>query len=85
VAHLYVVQVDANERESLRRRIGVRGIATDVHYPVPDHKQKAVGERFAHVRLPVTEAACERVLTLPCFPEMTDAEVAQVIQAVNGR
>ena len=85
VAHLYVVQVDANERESLRNRLGTRGIATDVHYPVPDHKQKAVAERFAHVRLPVTEAACERVLTLPCFPEMTDAEVAQVIQAVNGR
>jgi dTDP-3-amino-2,3,6-trideoxy-4-keto-D-glucose/dTDP-3-amino-3,4,6-trideoxy-alpha-D-glucose/dTDP-2,6-dideoxy-D-kanosamine transaminase len=59
-------------------------VATDIHYPVPDHKQKTLAERFRGVQLPVTEAACRRVLTLPCFPEMTDTEVERVIEAVNG-
>jgi len=35
------------------------------------------------VSLPVTEAACQQVLTLPCFPEMDDAEVGRVIAACN--
>jgi dTDP-4-amino-4,6-dideoxygalactose transaminase len=33
--------------------------------------------------LPVTERICSEVLTLPCFPEMTESEVATVIESVN--
>jgi dTDP-3-amino-2,3,6-trideoxy-4-keto-D-glucose/dTDP-3-amino-3,4,6-trideoxy-alpha-D-glucose/dTDP-2,6-dideoxy-D-kanosamine transaminase len=60
------------------------GLATDVHYPIPDHRQQALFERYGHVRLPVTEQLAQEVLTLPCFPEMTDREVTQVIAACNA-
>jgi dTDP-4-amino-4,6-dideoxygalactose transaminase len=42
VAHLYVVR--AKERESLRAHLAGAGVATDVHYPVPDHRQPGAGD-----------------------------------------
>jgi dTDP-4-amino-4,6-dideoxygalactose transaminase len=83
VAHLYVVR--ARDRDAVRARLAALGVATDVHYPVPDHRQPAYGDAaWAAVRLAVTEAACARVLSLPCFPALTDAEVARVISAVRS-
>lgn len=81
VAHLYVVQTD--QRELLRERLRAAGVGSDVHYPVPDHLQTAwAAEDWARPSLPVTEAACGRVLTLPCFPELTEEEIAAVGAAV---
>ena len=59
------------------------GIATDVHYPIPDHLQSAY-EGPSRPSLPVTERLAREVLTLPCFPELTDAEVDAVIEACNA-
>ncbi len=81
VAHLYVVRCAA--RDDLRAHLAREHIATDVHYPTPDHRQSILSDGFAATGLPVTERACTQVLTLPCFPEMTDAEVAQVIEYCN--
>ena len=79
-AHLFVVRVP--NREAVRQRLAEAGVGTDVHYPVPDHLQKAwSSERWAHTALPYTEESCREVLTLPCFPELMDEEVAEVIDA----
>ena len=82
VAHLYVVQSDW--RDGLAAHLSASGIASDVHYPVPDHRQPVHASRFATVALPATEALCQRVLTLPCFPELRDDEVERVIKACNA-
>jgi dTDP-4-amino-4,6-dideoxygalactose transaminase len=82
VAHLYVVR--SRDRDGLARHLAAQGIATDVHYPIPDHRQPAFGGRYAHVSLPETERACSEVLTLPCFPELDDDEVERVIAACNA-
>ncbi|OZA77437.1 DegT/DnrJ/EryC1/StrS family aminotransferase [Polynucleobacter sp. 39-46-10] len=82
VAHLYVVR--CSERDSLRQHLRKVDIATDVHYPIPDHRQPIFGNRFSDVRLPNTEQLAQEVLTLPCYPEMTDEDVEQVISAVNN-
>jgi len=82
VAHLYVVRT--SRRESLRRHLHAFGVATDVHYPIPDHRQPVFGKVFAEVRLPVTESLVEEILTLPCYPEIGDDEVQRVIDTVNG-
>ena len=79
VAHLYVVR--STDREGLRAHLRQQGIATEVHYPVPDHRQPMLSDRCRDVKLPVTEHAAQQILTLPCFPEMTDAEVERVIAA----
>jgi aminotransferase EvaB len=82
VAHLYVVRTRA--RESLRRHLESCGIGTDIHYPIPDHRQQILKATYANVHLPVTEGLAGEVLTLPCYPEMNDEEVTRVIDAVNG-
>jgi dTDP-4-amino-4,6-dideoxygalactose transaminase len=81
IAHLFVVC--CRDREALRARLAERGIGTDVHYPIPDHLQPTEIARD-HAALPLTEAACREVLTLPCFPGMTDADVDRVIDAIRS-
>ena len=81
VAHLYVLRTA--EREALRAHLSGAGIASEVHYPMPDYRQPALAGRVASAELPATEAACREVLSLPCFPEMSDEEVDAVAEAVN--
>jgi len=81
VAHLYVVH--SEQRDELRAHLDAAGIDTDVHYPVPDHRQPCHEGRYDDVALPVTERHARTALTLPCFPELNDEEVATVIEACN--
>jgi len=81
VAHLYVVRCD--DREALRAHLQASGVQTEVHYPVCDHRQPCHAGAFDHISLPISERDANRVLTLPCFPELTNAEVDQVIAACN--
>jgi dTDP-4-amino-4,6-dideoxygalactose transaminase len=74
----------SDERDAVRAALAAQGIQTDVHYPIPDHRQPAYAAELADVSLPVTEWACDRVLSLPCFPELTDAEVERVCGALRG-
>ncbi len=82
VAHLYVLETQ--DRAGLMAWLKEKGVPCDVHYPVPDHRQKIFGDTYKDIVLEHTERACERVLTLPCFPEMTEQEIDHVIEAVNG-
>ena len=82
VAHLYVVR--STEREALRTHLNNLGIASDIHYPIPDHRQPIFGTRFADISLPSTECLAREVLTLPCYPEMTERDAQRVIDAVNS-
>lgn len=81
VAHLYVVR--SPKRDMLREYLRNQDIATDVHYPIPDHQQPLFGSHFSNVHLPNTEKLAQEVLTLPCYPEMTPEDVELVINAVN--
>lgn len=82
VVHLYVIRCD--QREALREHLRKVGITSDIHYPVADHRQPCFGDRYSNADLPQSELACSRILTLPCFPEMTDTEVKRVIDACNA-
>lgn len=82
VGHLFVVR--SRQRDGLREHLKQNGIMSEVHYPVPDYRQPAFAGMFPGIQLPSTECVCEEILTLPCFPEMSDVEVETVIKAVNG-
>lgn len=81
VAHLYVVR--CKDRDSTRKQLASMGVQTDVHYPIPDYLQPSVQGKVDASPLPCTEADARSVLTLPCFPELTDFEVSTVIDACN--
>jgi dTDP-4-amino-4,6-dideoxygalactose transaminase len=79
VAHLFVVR--HARRDDLRRALDAAGIGSDVHYPIPDHRQSV---RAAPApSLPETEAACAEVLTLPCFPGLAPDAVDRVVAVVQ--
>jgi aminotransferase EvaB len=81
-AHLYVIRTA--ERDRIRTALAGQGIATEVHYPIPDHRQECDRDTASSdCDLPVTQACCREVLTLPCFPEMRDEEVAWVAESVR--
>src|SRR5579859_100321 len=82
IAHLYVVR--SAVREALQTALAGLGVSSAVHYPVVDYLQassQALGLARGH--LPRSEAACDQVLSLPCFPELRDDEVERVIAAVR--
>jgi len=77
VAHLFVIR--SPRRDEIRCRLESAGIATDIHYPVPDYRQESVrGVPSLPKALPETERCAAEVLTLPCFPEMRREEVDEV-------
>ncbi len=81
VYHLYVVR--CQQRDRLQQRLSERGIQTQIHYPVPIHKQPAYAQSHRQVSLPVTEQACTEILSLPMHPFLTDDEVMQTIKGVK--
>lgn len=81
VAHLYVVRI--REREAFRGFLKNEGIATDVHYPIPDHLQFAYPDAVVAGSLSVTETSSDSVVSLPCFPGLTQVELDRVIAAVT--
>jgi hypothetical protein len=83
VFHLYVVR--APDRDSVQSRLRGQGIGTGAHYPVPVHRQAAYLNRVAlgPSGCRATEAAAREVMSLPIYPELTDAQVAQVCEALR--
>ncbi len=84
VYHLYVVAAD--DRDALIAHLAKQGVGTAVHYPVPAHRHKGYAERvrIPAAGLPVTDRLVGRILSLPIYPELTDAEADRVIAAIRG-
>jgi dTDP-4-amino-4,6-dideoxygalactose transaminase len=81
VAHLFVVR--CNDRAGFQRHLDARGVSSDIHYPIPDHQQPAYAVS-GFDELPETERLAKEIITIPCFPEMEEEEISQVIDAVNS-
>jgi dTDP-3-amino-3,4,6-trideoxy-alpha-D-glucose transaminase len=78
--HLYVVR--APEREAFRRGLAEVGVDTLVHYPVPIHGHPPYRElRRDLEELAAAERLAAEVVSLPLYPELTDAEVEHVARA----
>ena len=78
VAHHAVVV--SPQRDALARHLADRGIRTAVHYPFLVSEMPGLG--VAPADTPVAAKLRDRILSLPCFPELTDAEVARVADAL---
>jgi dTDP-4-amino-4,6-dideoxygalactose transaminase len=82
IAHLAVLESD--DRAGARASLDAAGVKTDVHYPIPDHKQKWPDFTPRHMPLDVTERVANRIFSVPMFPELTDAEVARVADGLSA-
>ena len=82
IGHLAVLEVD--DRDGVRDRLLEQGIRTDVHYPIPDHRQPLIAQERPRPSLPVTERAAGRILSLPLFPELRDDEIERICSALGA-
>jgi dTDP-4-amino-4,6-dideoxygalactose transaminase len=83
VYHLYVIT--CTERDHLMAYLSDRQIGSAIHYPVPVHRQRGYAERaiLPPGGLPITERVCRQILSLPIYPELSDADADRVIAAVR--
>lgn len=84
VYHLYVVACP--KRDALLAYLADHQIGCAIHYPVPVHRQHGYAERviLPPGDLSVTDRVCQQILSLPLYPELTDADVDRVIASVRG-
>ena len=68
------------ERDAFRAQLAASGVQTSVHYP-PIHRFSQYRERGRRRLLPVTEGVADRLVTLPLYPHMSDADVSTVTAA----
>jgi len=82
VYHQYVVRI--KERDSLIQHFKKNSITIAIHYPMPVHLQPAYKDRINIGKggLPLTEKVCQEIVSLPMFPQMTDAQVERVVKVL---
>ena len=83
VFHLYVVRT--SDRAGLQQRLDAAKSQHGIHYPIPVHRQKAMADLgYGEGSFPVAEALAPQILSLPMFPELSDAQIDRIASAVTS-
>lgn len=83
VFHVYAVQIP--RRDAVVKKLNAEGVSAQVHYPTPVHLQpcyKSLGWKKGS--LPVAEKVSSRILSLPMYPEITEAQQAYVVDRLKS-
>lgn len=78
--HMFVIR--CQRRNELQKYLLRQGIETQVHYPLPPHKQEAYREWY-NQRFPITERIHNEVLSLPLNTALTISELEEIINCIN--
>lgn len=78
----YVFPIRCVVREELKEYLRLHGVDTQIHYPVPPHRQGAYPE-LSGLCLPVSDRLHRETLSLPISPVMSEAQIRRVIRLVN--
>ena len=82
VWHLYVVRHP--KRDDLKKHLEANGVGCALHYPLPLHLQKCYASLgYKEGSFPVSEQAARECLSLPIFPELTDAQIQRVADVIK--
>lgn len=82
VWHQYVIRVADGHRDGLQRHLADCGVGTDIHYPVPPHRQPCFAD-LPHDDLPVAERLASEVLSLPIADGTSVADAAEIGRIIN--
>jgi dTDP-4-amino-4,6-dideoxygalactose transaminase len=81
IFHQYVIR--CRKRNELQAYLKSRDIGTDVYYPLSLHQQKCFDNcRYDASDFPRTREACEQVLALPVFPELSQEQIEYVVDSI---
>ncbi len=82
VYHQYTIR--APQRDALAAYLKQQGIGSMIYYPVPLHQQELYADLgYEAGSLPESEAAAREVLSLPIYPELTEAQQARVAATIR--
>lgn len=76
VFHIFTIRCE--ERDRLQRYLEENGVGTNIHYPVPPHKQECYRD-WNSLSFPITEKIHEEELSLPMSPVMAEEEIGYVV------
>ncbi len=71
------------DRDTAVSRLNAAGIGTAVFYPIPAHKHNYMKAIVGDIKLPVTEKVSQEVFSLPVHPQLSQADLAQIVAEVN--
>lgn len=81
VFHIFTVR--CKERDRLQKYLEENGIGTNIHYPIPPHKQECYKE-WNNISLPITEEIHDTELSIPMSPCLSEEEVKKVVDVINS-
>ena len=82
VWHQFVIRTV--HRDALRGHLSAHGIETDIHYPVPVHRQPCYADKCRELRLPVSEELSGSILSLPINDALETAGQQAIADAINS-
>ena len=86
--HIYnqfTLRVKAGQREALQAHLKQRGIGSAIYYPICLHEQPCFADLgYRKGQFPESELAAAEVLSIPVYPEMTEAMLEEVASAIEG-
>jgi dTDP-4-amino-4,6-dideoxygalactose transaminase len=82
VYHIFAIRVQ--DREEFMQKMTAKGVSTGIHYPIPVHLQDAYRDLGYGVgAFPVAERCAGEFVSLPMFPELTEAQLFRVVESVR--
>lgn len=83
IYHLFMIETD--HRAELQQHLGSIGVDTGIHYPIPVHLQKAYSHLgYTEGAFPNAEYLAKRILSLPMFAELADAQIEFVTNGIRS-
>ena len=80
----HIFPVLCPQRDALQRYLLDNGVQTQVHYPIPPHRQQCYRQAWPSLSLPVTELISAQELSLPCHQAMTAEEAGTIASLLNA-
>ncbi|SES25151.1 DegT/DnrJ/EryC1/StrS family aminotransferase [Actinokineospora terrae] len=82
VWHLYVIRVA--DRDAVLGKLHAEGIGAGIHYPTPVHLTGAFADLgLGEGAFPASERLGTEILSLPLFPEITEAQQERVVSVLS--
>ena len=79
----HIFPVFCEHRDELQQYLRENGVETQIHYPIPPHKQQCFKE-WNQLSFPITEQIHSQELSIPCHQAMTKEEVDMIIDLLNS-
>lgn len=79
----HIFNIKHPKRDALRNYLLKNGIKTEIHYPIPPHKQKALQGVLDDQSYPISEQIHNTTLSLPISYFHTENDILRVIEVLN--